>query len=55
MDNKKDIPQEVREYMSSLGKRGGATNRKKGPEFFRWVVSHRKNVREKRQRESLPE
>lgn len=43
----KEIPKEVSKYMSSLGKKGGAVNKKKGPEYFKWVVSHRKNMQKK--------
>lgn len=36
----KDIPEDVRKYMSELGKKGGAKNKAKGRAYFRWVRSH---------------
>jgi hypothetical protein len=32
----------VRKYMSSLGKKSAAKNKKKGSAYFKWVRSHRK-------------
>jgi hypothetical protein len=30
----------IRKYMSELGKKGAAKNKKKGSAYFRWVRSH---------------
>jgi len=35
----KDI---ISEYMSKLGKKGAAVNKKKGPAYFKWVRAHGK-------------
>lgn len=40
-------PDEVRRYMSELGKKSGRVNKQKGSEYFRWVRSHRKTKEEK--------
>lgn len=32
----------ISEHMSKLGKKGGATNKKKGSAYFKWVRSHNK-------------
>lgn len=42
---KKPVPKEVSEYMSSLAKKVGDANKKKGSEYFRWVAAHRKDVK----------
>lgn len=39
---KEGIPKSVSEYMASLGKRGGATNKKKGRAYFQWIRAHAK-------------
>jgi hypothetical protein len=36
------LPEEVRKYMSELGKRAAKINLKKGSEYFKWVSSHKK-------------
>lgn len=44
-DKKPQTPEEleaVRKYMSSLGKKSAAKNKKKGGAYFKWVRSHRK-------------
>lgn len=35
-----DIQEEVRQYLSEIGKKGGNVNKKKGSEYFKWVRSH---------------
>jgi hypothetical protein len=35
-------PDEVRRYMSELGKKSARVNKQKGSEYFKWVRSHRK-------------
>jgi hypothetical protein len=42
MKQKEQVSEEIRKYMSELGKKGGAKNKEKGPEFFRWVQAHNK-------------
>ncbi len=37
----KKTPDEVRAYMSKLGKKAAAKNKQKGADYFRWVASHR--------------
>lgn len=37
-----NVPKEISKYMSALGKKGGATNKKKGSAYFRWVRSKNK-------------
>lgn len=32
--------EKLSEYFAKLGKKGGEVNKKKGPEYFRWVRSH---------------
>lgn len=32
----------ISKYMSELGKKAGAVNKKKGSEYFKWVRSHGK-------------
>jgi hypothetical protein len=47
MKQKQQVSEEIRKYMSELGKKGGAKNKEKGPEFFRWVRAHNnKNKKE---------
>jgi hypothetical protein len=36
------LPDEVKAFLSNNGKKGGATNKKKGSQYFKYVVSHRK-------------
>ena len=38
----KEVPEAIREYMSSLGKKGGAKNKAKGSAYFKWVRSKNK-------------
>lgn len=40
MEEKKPISPHVRKYMSELGKKGGAVNKKKGSAYFKWVRRH---------------
>lgn len=40
VEDNKTIPAEVSKYMAELGKKGGATNKAKGTDYFRWVRSH---------------
>lgn len=44
MTEKKDI---ISEHMRQIGRIGGLKNKKKGPEYFKWVQSHRKNNKNK--------
>jgi hypothetical protein len=39
------VTNEISKYMSQLGKKGGAVNKKKGSKYFKWVRSHAKNVK----------
>lgn len=40
-------PQEIiKEHYSKIGKKGGATNAKKGADYFRWVRLQRKDIQE---------
>lgn len=34
--------EEIKKFLSEIGKKGGDKNKTKGPEYFRWVASHRK-------------
>lgn len=43
---KTNIPEEVRKFLSDNGKKGGAKNKEKGPEYFKWVQSHVKSKKE---------
>lgn len=42
MNDTKDVSPEVSKHMAELGKKGGATNKKKGKAYFQWVRSHGK-------------
>lgn len=33
---------EIKKYLTEIGKKGGLKNKEKGPEYFKWVVSQRK-------------
>jgi hypothetical protein len=41
------VSEEISKYMSELGKKGGAKNKKKGSDYFKWVRSHGKNKKKK--------
>jgi hypothetical protein len=41
------VSEAVRAFLSENGKKGGATNKKKGSAYFKYVVSHRKNMQKK--------
>jgi hypothetical protein len=41
-----DEKEAVRRYMSQLGKKSAAKNKKKGSAYFKWVRSHRKQKEE---------
>lgn len=38
--NDKNINEDIRQYLSKIGKKGGEVNKKKGSEYFKWVRSH---------------
>lgn len=40
MENK--VPDTIKEWYSSLGKKGGATNKKKGKAYFQWIRKQNK-------------
>jgi hypothetical protein len=43
MNNKKeDLPQEVRDYMAKLGRKGGNTNKQRGSEYFKGIREGKK-------------
>jgi hypothetical protein len=43
LDDKDEKEKElIKKYMSELGKKAGAVNKKKGSEYFKWVRSHGK-------------
>ena len=42
-EEKKTISPHVRKYMSELGKKGGAQNKKKGSNYFKWLRAQRKD------------
>ena len=42
-----EISDELKAFFSANGKKGGNINKKKGSEYFKWVVSHRKNAKSK--------
>ena len=37
-----EVSEAVRKYMSELGRKGGAVNKKKGSAYFKWVRSKNK-------------
>lgn len=43
---KPEVPEEISKYMSELGKKGGAKNKKKGSAYFKWVRSHSKGSKQ---------
>ncbi|MDX9743618.1 MAG: hypothetical protein RBT59_07380 [Arcobacteraceae bacterium] len=45
MEEKKEIPQAVRDYMSMIGKRGGNKNKEKGSEYFSKLSKMRKSIK----------
>jgi len=51
MANDKKTPEEVRKYMSELGKKSAAKNKRKGSAYFKWVRSHRGKKKEEGQNE----
>ncbi len=45
--SKYKVPKEVSEYFAELGKLGGATNKRKGSEYFKYVRSFGKQKKQK--------
>lgn len=42
-DKQKEVPKQISDYMSAIGKKGGETNKKKGSEYFREISKKRWN------------
>jgi len=40
--------EDIKKFLSENGKKGGAVNKAKGADYFKWVVSHRGNVKSKK-------